>query len=1020
MKKFILLLITVISGLLLTSCLNFSLGTKTETPTVNTPTPVNVYSVTFMNGDTIHKTYNVSEGDKVSKPTNPTKEGYTFICWSTSNTVKNEFDFNSSITGNLTLYAYYEVNEPTTEPTVPSTPTEGTPLVETFTVTFISDNNTFLTVEIEKGNKVTKPSDPTKEGYTFICWSTNNAVKNEYDFNLSIRDELTLYAYYEVNEQTQEPTEDIPTQDGNEPTVEPTIPDTPTQSTPEIETFSVTFIVDSSVYDSSVVNNGDKVTKPTDPSKVNYVFVCWSTSNATKDEYNFNTTITTDLTLYAWFIEEQPVITEPINVTQFSGYNEGAYLEFDSEGYNTTDFSVTYVKEGSNNAVSVDKELIRKNGSTVRVDILGLQKGNYNVTIVNNQNNKTVTKAIYASNHDRSGYAHFDNNGGVGAYNDNGALKTNAVVIYVTDATKNTVTAKFGNKTYTGLGAILSAAKNSSYPLCIRVIGSIKTAQWNYKSHGKGSSSDRTASLNNTFSGVTFSSSKLSYDAIVSAGINSMSNDLNNGITILNGLTTQVSYSSGEYDSYYNMLDISAASNITVEGVGTDAMIYQWGFNFKQCNNIEVRNLTFDSYTEDALGFEGNKNDISQYGNYWIHNCTFNIGVNNWDVSYEADKYDGDGSTDFKYCRGVTVSYTTYNNTHKTMLIGGNDEAKQYNFTLHHNYFNNCSSRLPLVRQANIHMYNNYFYKTTSVCSSIRANCSAFIENNYYEDSKNPIMVVVKSSYTGTSVKAYGNEFVNCSTSGNSSSDTYYKTNTVSDRTALISGSCNPTGSKELINFDTNSSLFYYDSVNKVSKVENLLNASAVKEHCLKLSGVLKGDFISDVAPEQPTPDTPTIPDEPTQDGDDNNPSDPNLETTYITFNNIPDGDITNPSSFGNFKINPLSGKTCATGNCDLVLANLQINKCLRLGGGGSYTSLNVNFNISSKANITVYFASSGSSTRYAALFDSSNNKTQAATGSSSQTDVVSYTFSNVVSGNYSIGSSSSGLNIYLIVIEYI
>ena len=92
-------------------------------------------------------------------------------------------------------------------------------------------------------------------------------------------------------------------------------------------------------------------------------------------------------------------------------------------------------------------------------------------------------------------------------------------------------------------------------------------------SHGNGSTQNRLDNLNNTFKNATFSSGKLSYSNIVNTGINSMSNDLNNGITILNGLTTNVLYSNGEYDSYYNMLDGSGASNITVEGVGVDAEI---------------------------------------------------------------------------------------------------------------------------------------------------------------------------------------------------------------------------------------------------------------------------------------------------------------------------------------------------------------------------------------------------------------------------------------------------------------
>ena len=45
-------------------------------------------------------------------------------------------------------------------------------------------------------------------------------------------------------------------------------------------------------------------------------------------------------------------------------------------------------------------------------------------------------------------------------------------------------------------------------------------------------------------------------------------------------------------------------------------------------------------------------------------------------------------------------------------------------------------------------------------------------------------------------------------------------------------------------NFDTNSTLFYYDDVNKKSDVENLTSAQQAKEDCIKYAGVLKDSNI--------------------------------------------------------------------------------------------------------------------------------------------------------------------------------
>ena len=91
-----------------------------------------------------------------------------------------------------------------------------------------------------------------------------------------------------------------------------------------------------------------------------------------------------------------------------------------------------------------------------------------------------------------------------------------------------------------------------------------------------------------------------------------------------------------EFDSYFNMLDVSSANNVTIEGVGVDAEIFQWGFTWKKCNSIEVRNLTFTDYPEDACSFQGGSNsDVNTYGNYWIHNNVFNRGKNYWDVTFD-------------------------------------------------------------------------------------------------------------------------------------------------------------------------------------------------------------------------------------------------------------------------------------------------------------------------------------------------------------------------------------------------
>ena len=97
------------------------------------------------------------EGDKVIKPTDPTKEGHNFVEWrKDGETIA--FDFNTLITNDITLKAVWSKHE--------------------FTVTFNTDGGTPVpsAEEVLYGDKVTKPTDPIKSGYTFVEWQLEGQV----------------------------------------------------------------------------------------------------------------------------------------------------------------------------------------------------------------------------------------------------------------------------------------------------------------------------------------------------------------------------------------------------------------------------------------------------------------------------------------------------------------------------------------------------------------------------------------------------------------------------------------------------------------------------------------------------------------------------------------------------------------------------------------------------------------------------------------------------------------------------
>lgn len=250
-----------------------------------------------------------------------------------------------------------------------------------------------------------------------------------------------------------------------------------------------------------------------------------------------------------------------------------------------------------------------------------------------------------------------------------------------------------------------------------------------------------------------------------------------------------------------NMLTVKSATNVTIEGIGMDANIAEWGFCFQRSSNIEVRNLDFYWYPEDAIGFESNCSRV------WVHHNTIRKG--HQDNPSESDKANGDGGTDFKYTDYVTVSYNHYDGAKKTALCGLKENAT-YRLTFHHNYFDGTGSRTPRVRFFDIHVYNNYYngVSTYGIGASVKSNI--FSENNYFENTAKPMVISMQgnggttfSKEDGGTIKAYGNKLVNC-TKYTPGTD-YYE---ASSRDEVINFSANKGGSK-YNNFDTNPSVFY-------------------------------------------------------------------------------------------------------------------------------------------------------------------------------------------------------------------
>ena len=219
----------------------------------------------------------------------------------------------------------------------------------------------------------------------------------------------------------------------------------------------------------------------------------------------------------------------------------------------------------------------------------------------------------------------------------------------------------------------------------------------------------------------------------------------------------------GTHNDGSNMLYLQNSSNVTIEGIGTDADLIEWGIEMKRCTSCEVRNLWLGNYPDDGISMTGNAEIHSEH--IWVHNNTIEKGYNAFAGGghVDADKADGDGSADMKWSEFVTISYNVFRSCHKTSLVGGRYDQFQDHITYHHNWFDHTESRNPRVRNAHVHSYNNYFLANGEygICASY--NSTIFSDHNYYEGTHSPLYAINmgKDQYSGT-IKSFGDVFDGC------------------------------------------------------------------------------------------------------------------------------------------------------------------------------------------------------------------------------------------------------------------
>lgn len=186
----------------------------------------------------------VDIGTKAVRPTDPAQTGWRFDGWYTDKDCTAAYDFDSKVTDNITLYAKW---------------------VKTVTVTYhvgsygtAPDSQT-----VDAGKKFTRPADPVDSRAIFQGWYTDENYTTAYDFGSAVETDLNLYAKWKDGYRVV-----FQTAHGTAPA------------------------------EQKVALDG-KATKPADPTATGYIFKGWYTSQLYTAEFDFNTPIAADTTLYA-------------------------------------------------------------------------------------------------------------------------------------------------------------------------------------------------------------------------------------------------------------------------------------------------------------------------------------------------------------------------------------------------------------------------------------------------------------------------------------------------------------------------------------------------------------------------------------------------------------------------------------------------------------------------------------------------------------------------------------------------
>ena len=215
----------------------------------------------------------IPKGQKLTKPADPTKDGYKFAGWYTDSSLTKPYDFSTTVNSDITLYAKWDK----------SGGSDGGTTV-THTVTFNTNGGTTVSPQkVLDGDKLAKPADPTRTGYTFNGWYEDSKLTTPYTFTDPVKSDITVYAAWKAMDSPDKP-----------------------------KTHTVTFDSQGgSSVAAQTVEDGSRSTTPDTPTKSGYKFGGWYADKEYKTVFDFTKPVTSDLTVYAKWTKVSGGTTDP-------------------------------------------------------------------------------------------------------------------------------------------------------------------------------------------------------------------------------------------------------------------------------------------------------------------------------------------------------------------------------------------------------------------------------------------------------------------------------------------------------------------------------------------------------------------------------------------------------------------------------------------------------------------------------------------------------------------------------------